>query len=125
MGNPCFDDERHARAISRVTEERQRQNAAVRDGVFPWDCADPAGPDGYKLGVLSEEVGEVARILVEGHEGQGTRFLRERRLRQELTQVAAVATAWLESLDDGYAKTAEALPELGVYDGLTGGRKPK
>jgi NTP pyrophosphatase (non-canonical NTP hydrolase) len=42
-----------------------------------------------KMTVLMEEVGEVARALLDGNADQ---------LETELVQVAAVAVAWLESL---------------------------
>jgi hypothetical protein len=49
-------------------------------------------PDGVALGILVEEVGEVARALTydEGDRDE---------LREELIQVAAMATAWVVALD--------------------------
>ncbi len=53
-----------------------------------------------KLGVLMEEVGEVARAALEHDFGDDNAQLGH--LQEELVQVAAVAIAWLESfaLDD-------------------------
>ncbi|ONH27117.1 hypothetical protein [Pseudofrankia asymbiotica] len=53
---------------------------------------NPAMPDVVRLPVLVEEVGEVARAMLEG---AGTRHLRE-----ELIQVATVALTWVEALRD-------------------------
>ena len=51
---------------------------------------DPDSSNTWKLAVLTEELGEVAKEVVDG----SNRI----KLRNELTQVAAVAVAWLESL---------------------------
>ena len=72
-----------------IQAERWRQECKVQTGRIPWDCADPAVDDDRKLAVLAEEVGEVARALIEG-DG----------LRAELIQVAAVALAWAESFPE-------------------------
>lgn len=47
------------------------------------------------LGILTEEVGEVAKEVNEIHFRCGSFS----NLRDELIQVAAVATAWVESID--------------------------
>lgn len=84
-----------------VWRERLRQQQHVRAERIPWDCSEPDVDDGYKLTVLTEELGEVARAILEG-----------RGLRDELVQVAAVAVAWIEALDKSTpaAETAEAPP---------------
>lgn len=53
-------------------------------------CASEGVEPMVKVAVLVEEVGEVARALLDGSDVDV--------LRAELVQVAAVATAWLESL---------------------------
>lgn len=68
-----------------VSAERERQDATWNRSPGNWP-----GSDGEKLAVLVEEVGEVARALLE-REGP-------ERLRAELIQVAAVAVAWAETL---------------------------
>jgi NTP pyrophosphatase (non-canonical NTP hydrolase) len=73
---------------SDIRDERWRQECKIQTGKIPWDCADPNVDHDRKLAVLVEEVGEVGRALIEG-DG----------LRAELVQVAAVAVAWIESLD--------------------------
>lgn len=70
-----------------VWEERQRQQELLEIKKIPWDTSDPVIPTAMKLSVLVEEVGEVARAILE-----------ESNLREELIQVAAVAVAWAESL---------------------------
>lgn len=55
-------------------------------------CANPAKDNYSKLAILTEEVGEVARDLLDGPTDN---------LRTELVQVAAVAVAWVEALDRG------------------------
>jgi NTP pyrophosphatase (non-canonical NTP hydrolase) len=54
------------------------------------DVEDPNSSNTWKLAVLTEELGEVAKVVVDGSNRV--------QLRNELTQVAAVAVAWLESL---------------------------
>lgn len=53
------------------------------------DCSSPDVAEPVKAAVLAEEVGEVARAMLDGN---------REALRTELVQVAAVAVAWLESL---------------------------
>ena len=49
-------------------------------------------PDLYWLGILMEEVGEVAKAVIEGWAWEKDRD-------KELVQVAAVAVAWKEAID--------------------------
>lgn len=72
-----------------VFEERDRQNAAWPKQWKPGGASAPK-----KLAVLMEEVGEVAKEVLEYP--ADTNY----DLRKELVQVAAVAIAWLESMDD-------------------------
>lgn len=82
------------RVLTVIAAERNRQRGLLADGTIPWDCADPDVRATLKLAVLVEEVGEVAMQL---NTGQTTRAA-ALHLYDELTQVAAVATAWAESL---------------------------
>ncbi len=68
-----------------VALERERQNAKWHRVAGEWFI-----PNSDKLVVLVEEVGEVARAI---HDGEGDEHLAE-----ELTQVAAVCVAWVETL---------------------------
>ena len=51
------------------------------------------------LGVLMEELGEVAKDTVENHWHPDAGSIAN--MREELIQVAAVAVAWIESIDRG------------------------
>lgn len=101
MGGVFFD----------IQQERNRQLQLLRAGKFPFACEDPTVPDAHRLPILAEEFGEVSREVNEqigreyllGKETQAaveTRFASRKRLRAELIQVAAVAVAWVEGLDD-------------------------
>lgn len=69
--------------------EKWTRNHAWGNG----DCSSRQVADPVKSMVLQEECGEVARAVLEGdREG----------LRNELTQVAAVAVAWLECMGESY-----------------------
>lgn len=74
-------------AFARINAERDRQERLWA----PRSCASPDVAAELKVAVLVEEVGEVARAVLDNSEN----------LAEELTQVAAVAVAWLESLDGG------------------------
>lgn len=71
----------------RIEAERVRQDYLADSGRWNGERIATV-PDGYRLAVLVEEVGEVAQAL----QGEGD-------VESELTQVAAVAVAWLEALE--------------------------
>lgn len=74
-----------AAVLAMIRTERERQNRLWNRFPGEWTATDPE-----KLVVLVEEVGEVARAV---HDQEGPV-----RLLEELVQVAAVATAWAETL---------------------------
>jgi hypothetical protein len=79
-------------AFADIDAERERQ-AALWSREHAWgvgDCSSADVPTLVKLAVLTEEVGEVSRAILD-QSGDG-------KLREELCQVAAVAVAWLEAL---------------------------
>jgi len=80
--------------LADVRAERLRQEDLVAAGAFRWTCAsrDPEITDSYRLAVMTEELGEVARHVVEETSGPA--------LREELVQLAAVAVAWAESIPE-------------------------
>ena len=80
--------QRTEKVVLSVVEERARQNK--KWGREPGEWRADAG---VKLAVLTEEVGEVARALLEGSSIE--------HLRMELIEVAAVAVAWAEDCDSG------------------------
>lgn len=88
-----------ADAILAVLRERDRQEAKCaekrREGLVWLTCADPRMPDGDKLAVLVEEIGEVAKELCDA---RAAKCAASSNLRVELVQVAAVALAWIEAL---------------------------
>ena len=69
-----------------IDAERVRQ---VEKWGREGDCSSPLVSPPVKVAVLTEEVGEVARAVLDSDEGN---------LRDELVQVAAVAVAWLEGM---------------------------
>lgn len=85
--------------VARIIAERQRQVKLVATGKILHDCAEPRVDAHVKMSVLTEEVGEVARALLEcNHVDQ---------LETELIQVAAVAFAWIEAIHHQRAKLAQ------------------
>lgn len=74
-----------------INTERQRQ-AKKWASPHNWGQGDCSAnlPATTKLAVLTEELGEVARAVLDHSPTD--------HLRDELCQVAAVATAWMESL---------------------------
>lgn len=100
---------RLARTLDAVAAERVRQRNLLASGAIDPDCSDAAVDDDAKFRVLGEEVGEVAKAIdwikrtlraPVGRFGPQRLASRRRHLRSELIQVAAVATAWAESLEE-------------------------
>jgi hypothetical protein len=95
----CDISESLERAFHAVQAERCRQLELYQDEKIPFTCDSDDIQLTSKLGVLMEEVGEVAREVNEADNS-----LRPdealKRLRTELIQVAAVAVAWAESLPE-------------------------
>lgn len=90
--------------LADVIRERIRQAELVAAGKLAMDVSDPhweeAGAHALKATILMEEAGEVAKEVYEIVTGpHHDRDLRLSRLRTELIQVAAVAVAWVESLE--------------------------
>jgi len=86
-------------AIARVIRERHRQDDLKAEGRFRFTCADDGMSNTERLACLVEEVGEVAQEVLTQ---KGRRLARdtegsEEALRKEITQVAAICVAWLES----------------------------
>lgn len=94
-----------------VGVERIRQENLRQSGKFLWSCAAIGVSPDRKLSVLSEEVGEVAKEVVElgitadKYEKEQLVFPLHRkhthmfRIRKELIEVAAVCVAWVEAID--------------------------
>lgn len=93
--NPAMLD-----VFAKIAAERDRQRGLFHAGKITFDCASTLPDPNRKLRVLTEEVGEVAQELEKlesCRDRRGERFVIED-LETELVQVAAVAVAWLESL---------------------------
>ncbi len=86
--------------IERVAQERHRQNTLFAEGNISFTCASRIADPNRKLRVLVEEVGEVAEAIDILELTKAGRKAAIKHLRDELTQVAAVAVAWLESMED-------------------------
>ena len=97
-------------ALNDVMTERRRQEKLRLNGVHPWTCATVGVPDPLRLLILAEEFGEIAHLV--GDDLPPSKLSREeyvKKLREELVQVAAVATAWVEAIDseqEGNTKNA-------------------
>jgi hypothetical protein len=92
---------RKGNVFDQIHQERVYQRQLFLDGKIAWDVSNTTVDDDLKLLTIGEEVGEVAEAVE-------TLMLAKRALRQskctvhlccELTQVAAVAVAWLESME--------------------------
>ena len=84
-----------ARASDDAVKEIARQDKLARAGHFGKLHTLPGGPDDARLGVLVEEVGEIARELNEMR--IGSRSDRDY-LYGELVQTAASAIAWAAAI---------------------------
>src|SRR5258708_56706 len=82
-----------------VVAERRRQDEKF--GLLPPSIL-PGKDEWRKLAVLGEEVGEVARAMLETDLGNDT----QEHVEEELIQVAAVAVAWVE-----FNRARRALPQ--------------
>jgi NTP pyrophosphatase (non-canonical NTP hydrolase) len=90
-------DHASAAVLQDVLVERQRQTESW--GMTKGDCAQPSTPDTRRLGILMEEVGEVAELVNDdGIIGDRPRGVVVKEMYEELVQVAAVAVAWCEGL---------------------------
>ena len=85
-------------ALFLIRRERERQELLKEDGVFRHTLADMGMQEPEKLACITEEVGEISRnVLTRAHlttDGD----LGDAALLSELTQVAALACAWMERL---------------------------
>lgn len=80
-----------------ILHERMRAHAKHDDAGGSMERRDWF--DAAWLPVLTEEVGEVARVLCEQILGNLNDIEAVRELRSELIQVAAMTTAWITALD--------------------------
>src|SRR6266568_811636 len=86
--------------LAMVADERRRQNHLLETGKIKWDCANPRVSHSAKVSVLVEEIGEVARAVMELDNYQNAKEWQEKvvHLKRELIQCAAVSCAWAEGI---------------------------
>lgn len=82
-----------------IRKERLRQEKLREAGKFQYTAADLECPDLDRMSALMEEVGEAATASMEERKTATPRDGKPSSLRKELIQVAAVACAWVESID--------------------------
>lgn len=95
---PPLDHDNIRLTCDTVFAEVIRQDIIARAGKFGGLHILVSGPDYARLGVLTEEVGEVAREL---NEEIIDRTSHHYALVKELIQVAACAVAWATALESG------------------------
>lgn len=122
MSYPASYPARLQKVFHRIILERDRQERLQAEGRFQFTCADAVGlTPSQKYTVLGEEMGEVARVLLNLNDlasdfpkAQWDQAALTGQLQKELTEVAAVACAWLESLESVHAHTAPIEPKEGI-----------
>lgn len=86
--------------VDGILGERLRQEQLREEGRFTHTCASPEMSHEDCYLVLGEEVGEVARAILEGNRSHAESLDKHGKdLRKELIQVAAVCMAWVERID--------------------------
>lgn len=90
--------------LVRIADERLRQRKLFTDGIHHFRMDSPVVDWTRKLRVLAEEVGEVAEAI-DQLEAKPQSKQAKAHFVTELVQVAAVAVAWLESLQTATMQT--------------------
>lgn len=90
---------RRDRIFDHIHLERLRQDKLKEAGKFKYTCADSNMLSSEKYLVLAEEVGEVARAVLNLQNFAFDYSADLGKVREELVQVAAVSVAWLEFID--------------------------
>ena len=88
-------------ALVDIANERHRQDQLKAEGRFTYTLNDYGMSDGERLACIVEEVGEVARAVLEDCHRDGGLLVNDVHsvnLRTELSQVAALCVAWMERL---------------------------
>ena len=84
--------------LERIASERVRQKKLFADRIHHFRVDAPVVDWTRKLRVLAEEVGELAEAIDRLERNPRSKVLKKHFV-EELIQVAAVAVAWLESLE--------------------------
>jgi len=90
--------EQEALVLVDVLQELQRVEDLVIQRQIAWDCSSPSLPSGFKLMILAEKFGHVAKASHEAAQGGGSGADEKLLLRRALVALAAVAVAWAEAL---------------------------
>lgn len=90
---------RRAHIFALIFNERERQERLKAEGKLQFTCADPQMLSSEKYLVLAEEVGEVARAVLNLQNYSRDYPADLSSVKEELIQAAAVAVAWLEFID--------------------------
>jgi len=83
--------------LDSVGDEVRRQVKLKEEGKFKYTPADLSVPEGQKFAMLCEEVGEVATNLLSRAGNVTDGDPSNEAMVHELTQVAAIAVAWITS----------------------------
>lgn len=89
---------RRSACLQLIEYERARQDELKAAGRFMYTLADDGLSDAQKLACIMEEVGEVARNVLAGAGKVTDGDASDAAQSKELTQIAALALAWMESL---------------------------
>lgn len=106
MGYTVWPDGKLGEILQLVHRERLRQDDLKEEGKFAFTCADQGITHHENYTVLGEEFGEVGHVL---NEALGGRVFDMQELRKELIQIAAVAVAWVEKVDNDIEAHKQAL----------------
>ena len=80
-----------------ILAERDRQEDLKAAGKFSYTCADHEMTDERKLTIITEEIGEVARVICDVSHHTWDEYYE--RLREEIIQACAIGVAWIQSID--------------------------
>jgi HAMP domain-containing protein len=86
-----------AEVMEDIATERARVRRLIKAGKFRDSLDSTALSGSDKLAIVTEELGEVAKEVVEMREDRDYSLTRRRKLRTELTQLAGTAIAWLRT----------------------------
>jgi len=89
--------------FERIAQERLRQKQLLKAGRILFNCDSPIVSDDRKLRVATEELGEVAReidLIEQVRSGRRMQHSPTVGLVNEITQLAAVCVAWLETFEN-------------------------
>jgi len=112
METPPLFELRCLSPLAWIQRERERQEEK-------WGPCDHGA--GHFLAVLTEEFGEVSKVLNESWEGKLTPEEYHRLLEYELIQVAAVAVKWIEAIRKNGHTAAFLTCQCGKCQAPTGG----